>query len=409
MGNTSYYLYQKYIKIGNQDWIPNYPNVWSVDGDGTMPLVVKSIDDPTCGYIPPSEPIYRWIDVDPTKDWICDDCPGIKDYFATTALEDMQIMFTPIFDYDREADDYYIYYSLDSGYTWNKTWVESGVGVVTPVLHSGDTVFWKASGLTVSSDYGIGGFEASYSKHYNISGNILSLVYGDDFENNTTISNDYQFKRMFYEKGVVNASGLTLPANVTPYCYEEMFYSSALVTPPPVLPALNLAEGCYMGMLRSQNLTTAPTICATTMATSACTSMFEGCTSLTTAPELPATTLAPYCYLRMFNYCRSLQAAPTLPATALTEGCYSGMFNRCSGITSIALPARDLVQGCYTSICSNCTNLNDIKCWATTGLNYLQYSEAFARVASNGTFYKIRTASYPSNVIPSGWTIQYVT
>lgn len=71
---TSYYLYQKYEKRGDQPWLPSYPNVYSVDGDGTMPLVVKMEDDPSCGYIPPPTPIYRWIDLDPSTDWICSSC-----------------------------------------------------------------------------------------------------------------------------------------------------------------------------------------------------------------------------------------------------------------------------------------------------------------------------------------------
>lgn len=75
---TSYYLYQKYEKRGDQPWLPSYPNVYSVDGDGTMPLVVKMEDDPACGYVPPVEPIYRWIDLDPTQDWMCEDCGVFK-------------------------------------------------------------------------------------------------------------------------------------------------------------------------------------------------------------------------------------------------------------------------------------------------------------------------------------------
>lgn len=71
---TSYYLYQRYEKRGDQPWLPSYPNTLSIDGGGTMPLVVKQEDDPACGYVPPVEPIYRWIDLDPTQDWICSDC-----------------------------------------------------------------------------------------------------------------------------------------------------------------------------------------------------------------------------------------------------------------------------------------------------------------------------------------------
>ena len=46
---TSYYLYQKYEERGEQEPIPCYPNVYSIDGEGTMPLVVKSSADTECG------------------------------------------------------------------------------------------------------------------------------------------------------------------------------------------------------------------------------------------------------------------------------------------------------------------------------------------------------------------------
>lgn len=46
---NSYYLYQKYEKRGDQPWIQVYPSTYSADGDGTMPLVVKQLNDPACG------------------------------------------------------------------------------------------------------------------------------------------------------------------------------------------------------------------------------------------------------------------------------------------------------------------------------------------------------------------------
>ena len=77
---TSYYLYQKYVKYGDQDWLPVYPNVYSADGDGTMSPVIKQDDDPGCGYTPPVEPQYRWVNLDPATDYYCLDCgtDGVK-------------------------------------------------------------------------------------------------------------------------------------------------------------------------------------------------------------------------------------------------------------------------------------------------------------------------------------------
>lgn len=63
---TSYYLYQKYERRCSgetedscSDWIPCYPNTYSVNGDGTMPISVRTEDDPECGG---SGAIMRWVD-----------------------------------------------------------------------------------------------------------------------------------------------------------------------------------------------------------------------------------------------------------------------------------------------------------------------------------------------------------
>lgn len=78
---TSYYLYERYEKRGEQDWIPCYPNTYSISGDATNPmsLVVKSENDTQCGYTPtPTEPMYRWVNLDPSTDYYCD---GVAKYY----------------------------------------------------------------------------------------------------------------------------------------------------------------------------------------------------------------------------------------------------------------------------------------------------------------------------------------
>jgi len=75
---TSYWLYQKYETRGSQDPIPCYPNVYSVDGDGTMPLVVRKEDDTQCGYVPPIVVRYRWVNIPITQDYVCDKCSSIE-------------------------------------------------------------------------------------------------------------------------------------------------------------------------------------------------------------------------------------------------------------------------------------------------------------------------------------------
>ena len=73
---TSYYLYQKYEKIGSQDWTPVYPQTLSVYSDGTESgsTVIKSDNDTACGYKPTQEVKYRWVKLNPSTDYICDNC-----------------------------------------------------------------------------------------------------------------------------------------------------------------------------------------------------------------------------------------------------------------------------------------------------------------------------------------------
>ena len=73
---TSYYLYQKYEKIGSQDWTPVYPQTLSVYSDGTESgsTNIKSDNDISCGYKPTQEVKYRWVKLNPSTDYICDNC-----------------------------------------------------------------------------------------------------------------------------------------------------------------------------------------------------------------------------------------------------------------------------------------------------------------------------------------------
>ena len=78
---SSYYLYQKYEKRGSQDWMPCTPTIYSISGDSVnpMPLSVKNECDSQCGC---STTEYRWVNLDPSTDWWCDECPA-SDYTFT--------------------------------------------------------------------------------------------------------------------------------------------------------------------------------------------------------------------------------------------------------------------------------------------------------------------------------------
>lgn len=135
-------------------------------------------------------------------------------------------------------------YSTDSGQTWSNLANNES----TTSVNSGQTIMFKAYN-------GIGTLTPSVSA--SVQGNVMSLLYGDNFYGQTTIENQNQFRGLFS-----NSYNLTSAENL-------------------ILPATTLAQNCYY-------------------------EMFRNCINLTTAPELPATTLVTNCYRYMFAGCTSL-------------------------------------------------------------------------------------------------------
>ncbi len=322
------------------------------------------------------------------------------------------------------------YYSKNGG-SWT-----SGTSVS---VAAGDMVRWKNNATPkTSSPYGIGSFVAT--GQYEVGGNPLSLIYGDDFADVTDISDkSFAFSKLFYNNySLKSAKYLSLPATtLASDCYYEMFNRCTGLTAAPELPATTLAVECYHRMFYGcTGLTTAPELPATTLADYCYYNMFNECTSLATAPELPATTLANYCYYNMFNRCTGLTAAPELPATTLASDCYRNMFEGCSGLTTAPelpattlanncysymfygctglttapdLPATTLANNCYSYMFYGCTSLNYIKAMFTTTPSTSYTSNWVNGVASSGTFVKNSDAEW--NVtgtygIPSGWTVE---
>ena len=298
--------------------------------------------------------------------------------------------------------------STDDGSTWT-SYTSSTTGTTLATLNTGDKLLIKGNN-TSYGETGPHGNMFSSSKQYNIQGNIMSLLYGDNFIGQITLSDRLTFYMLFSSPHIVNAQNLILPAtSLALDCYCGMFYGCSSLTTAPELPATSLAPECYYSMFYGcSSLTTAPELPATSLANSCYLSMFKNCTSLTTAPELPATSLADECYWYMFENCTSLTTAPELPATILAEGCYRSMFENCTSLTTAPeLPATILARGCYWTMFKNCTSLNYIKCLATDISATICTDSWVYDVAATGTFVKDANTTWPSGVsgIPSGWTV----
>lgn len=275
-----------------------------------------------------------------------------------------------------------VYYSTDSGQTW--TGITSAPKRFQ--MNSGDTVMFKCE----------------RAKHYNcfsgrtgtldIEGNIMSMVYGDDFALRSDLPSESAstFNEFFSHLNVVSAVNLVLPATaLTEYCYQYMFSGCTALTQGPVtLPAEVMQKSCYWGM-------------------------FAGCTALTTAPELPAMTLAYGCYGHMFENCRSLATAPELPATHVADTyAYNNMFKGCSSlriapdlpstewlIRHVEIDGQEFLIGDYDNMFSGCTILSYVYCMAEGfGVNSTGWLQG---VGNYGTFVK-RDTRFVNG--PSNWT-----
>ena len=81
-------------------------------------------------------------------------------------------------------------------------------------------------------------------------GNIMSMVYGDKFQNKTRMPNSTTmiFHNMFADSHFTDVENLMLPCvEMQPYLYTDMF-TGAGITKSPILPAETLATGCYNRM-----------------------------------------------------------------------------------------------------------------------------------------------------------------
>ena len=210
-----------------------------------------------------------------------------------------------------------IEYSINYG-EW--TPITSTADGVTFSVEKDDEVRFKGLNSTYASDRNIySGFDGGTAT-YDISGNIMSLIYGDNFVGKTTMSGTYNFCSLFKQSKVVSAENL-------------------------ILPATTLTECCYRAM-------------------------FSKCTTLEVAPALPATTLGAYCYYYMFEEC-AITSAPELPAPILVSNCYGNMFKGCASLNYILCLAVDKsASNCLTDwvsgVSSNGTFVKDgIATWTT--------------------------------------------
>lgn len=216
-----------------------------------------------------------------------------------------------------------VYYSTDQ-INWTSMGSTSTTGI-TVTIPANTKVYFRATADTWSSN------NTNYHNFFDISGNctvggnVMSLIYGNNFANQTAFPNNSKcnLAEILAGNPIINASLL-------------------------ILPATTLTESCYYGM-------------------------FINCYNLAAAPELPATTLARQCYQLMFAHCTSLTTAPVLPATTLVDSCYSSMFGSCYALNTVTTYADDISA-------TNCLS-NWLLSVAATG-NFYNYGSASYQIDS---------------------------
>lgn len=193
-----------------------------------------------------------------------------------------------------------IEYSINEG-TWTSVTSTTG-GTAIPVV-AGDSVRLRGSNTAYSSDRTIFSAFSGGTATYDVEGNAMSMLYGDNFENQVALPANWALANLFNTANIVSAENLILPATAMTSCgYRAMFAHCTGMTSAPELPATVLASSAY-------------------------TYMFQDCVSLETAPELPALTLANYCYTGMFDVCSSLNYIKCMATNISASNCTSGWVN----------------------------------------------------------------------------------
>lgn len=148
-------------------------------------------------------------------------------------------------------------------------------------VSDGDMVRFKGTNTSYARDNAnYSGFEGGTAT-FDVEGNIMSLVYGENFVGQTALTGTYNFCSLFKLSNVISAENLVLPSTImTDCCYRAMFANSPSLTVAPALPANTLAYGCYRFMFQQCSIATAPDLLAPVLVGECYYGMFSECTNL---------------------------------------------------------------------------------------------------------------------------------
>lgn len=331
------------------------------------------------------------------------------------------------------AEHHSVYYRKNGG-----NWIEQSPaydptppGTYSPSfisVQSGDTLQFKAVHDTYNkgTGYVIVGMFSGSTATYDVQGNIMSLIHGDYFDNNSEF--DYEpgsysttLTAAFRGEPVRHANKLVLPAvNVPKQAYRYMFKECTSLLDVPTIMGVSFGEEtCYEMFNGCTSITKTPEIHATSNigvyafggAFSGCTSLVEFVGELSGSQERIENTHTGNNFASMFIGCVSLSVPPQLPQTDLAYGAYASMFRGCTSLeTAPVLPANHISLYGYQNMFYGCTSLMSVTCYATSvdGEGSISTRNWMYDILTYGTFTrKTGSTIWVSGIdgIPVRWTI----
>lgn len=278
-----------------------------------------------------------------------------------------------------------IYYSDDNKTTWNFLSANTSLNLEFGKLYNIKSIY---NGL----EYWWSGQHYLYNitGNFNIFGNAMSLIHGDNFLNNTAMVGAAFYNMFINHVNLINAGNLIIPVNSSAdACLASMFEGcTSLVTAPHLYSNVSWIYINHMGFHR----------------------MFAGCTSLITAPEIinNIVDMGDLAFGGMFQECTSLINPPSILPAVTNDQAYEYMFQGCTSLEiAPELPATDLSYKCYYNMFSNCTSLKNVKCLARNFYGNDCLTDWLANVSQTGTFIKDANTTWPTgdSGIPTGWTV----
>lgn len=359
----------------------------------------------------------------------------IKDYLKFTARSSGTFTFS-IPASVSPSDLPYIAYSIN-GSTWTITnnVANQAVTITTPTIAKDKYVLIKSEAKrTAIADSDNDSTRVSSTCDFDVSGNILSLLLGDNFKDDTTIDyydsneHDYMFDRLFKLARIVHANELKLPITGVPYfCFRDTFRECSIMTlGPRKIPITRVADSGLRGMFGYCSvLTNMPDLSTISgrrnvFGNRACFYMFEKCYKLTSVTPIALvygddnTEM----FNAMFTECTKLSTPPILKIEGTTievDVCRRMFFANYALKTSPVFATPNLSNGSLIECLQTSINLKYITLLCTVNPNEATRADRFTQFISygDGVFVKHINATWRAtvrgySVVPFGWKVIYL-